>query len=99
MAATRTPDFRRDDAPPREPGEKAADKANRATSDLEEAIMQTVDPDSWQPAKGYAPGSITYVSETGSLVIRQSWSAHRKIVRLLLDLREAKAAGERERTK
>jgi hypothetical protein len=56
--------------------------------DLEKAIMKTVEPGSWDETKG--PASITYVKESGSLVIRQTWGAHTKIVNLLRDLRQAK---------
>jgi hypothetical protein len=56
--------------------------------DLEKAIMKTVEPGSWDETKG--PASITYVKESGSLVIRHTWGAHSKIVDLLRNLRQAK---------
>jgi hypothetical protein len=59
--------------------------------DLETAIMKTIDPESWEEKEG--PGSMTYVSEAGSLVIRQTSAAHEQILQLLRDLREAKRAG------
>jgi hypothetical protein len=74
------------------PAEKAAPKDKPAIlrpGDLEKAIMKTVEPDSWDDTKKN-PASITYVKESGSLVIRQSWGAHTKILDLLRDLREAK---------
>jgi hypothetical protein len=37
---------------------------------------------------------ITYVKESGSLVIRQTWGTHVKILELLRGLREAKRSGE-----
>jgi hypothetical protein len=64
--------------------------------DLEKAIMKTVEPESWDETKG--PASITYVKESGSLVIRQTWGGHTKILELLRDLREAKekAGGDKK---
>ena len=59
--------------------------------DLEEAIIATIQPDSWEEVSG--PGSLTYVKESGSLVIRQTLSVHRDILQLLRDLREAKRLG------
>jgi hypothetical protein len=64
-------------------------------ADLEEAITRSIDPDSWEPHE-HGSGSLTYVRETGSLVIRQSWSVHRGILQLLRDLREAKRLGAAE---
>ncbi len=63
-------------------------------TDLVEALTTTIEPDSWDELSG--PGSYTYVSETRSLVVRQTWQIHRQILQLLRDLREAKAlpAGE-----
>ncbi len=58
--------------------------------DLETAIVKTIEPDSWDDRKG--PGSMTYVDEAASLVIRQTASAHEQILQLLRDLREAKRA-------
>ena len=73
----------------------AADKATpndtpavMRPGDLEKAIMKTVEPGSWDETKG--PASITYVKESGSLVIRHTWGAHTKIVDLLRNLRQAK---------
>jgi hypothetical protein len=59
--------------------------------DLETAILKTIDPESWDDQKG--PGSMTYVRQSGSLVIRQSASAHERILQLLRDLRQAKRVG------
>ena len=67
----------------------------RRFDDLPQAIEQIV-PDSWEVLSG--PGSFTYVKDTGSLVIRQTWSIHRKIVQLLRDLREAKRLPKRQKT-
>jgi hypothetical protein len=64
-------------------------------TDLEEAITRNIDPDSWE-SQEHGSGSLTYVKETGSLVIRQSWSVHRSILQLLRDLREAKRLGAAE---
>lgn len=63
--------------------------------DLLAALTETIEPDSWEDLSG--PGTLTYVSETGALVIQQSWSVHRKIVQLLRDLREAKRLSERQK--
>lgn len=60
--------------------------------DLETAITKAIEPDSWEHADG--PGSITYVSEAGSFVIRQTTAAHEQILQLLRDLRDAKRAGQ-----
>ncbi|MBI3862681.1 MAG: hypothetical protein HY290_12395 [Planctomycetia bacterium] len=61
--------------------------------DLETAITKTIDPDSWDDKAG--PASITFVTASGSLVIRQTPPAHEKILRLLRDLREARRIGQR----
>ena len=70
--------------------------------DLETAIVKTIEPYSWgNGAKrphwdGFAAGetgSITYVIEAGSLVIRQTGAIHEQILQLLRDLREAKRVG------
>jgi hypothetical protein len=79
--------------------DKTATKGPPSTmrpGDLKKAITKTVDPDSWDETKG--PASITYVNESQSLVIRQQWGAHTKIVELLRDLREAKrtVSGEKK---
>jgi hypothetical protein len=69
----------------------------RTMGDLERAIRQTIEPKSWDDAKGNeskAPGTIAYVGASGSLVIRQSWPVHRKILKLLRDLREARQLGQ-----
>lgn len=55
---------------------------------LMNAIETTVQPDSWECLSG--PGSMVPVSETNSLVIRQTWSVHRQVLQLLRDLRAAK---------
>jgi len=60
--------------------------------DLETAIVRTIDPASWDDKNG--PGSMTYVREAGSLVIRQRPSVHEQILQLLRDLREAKRVGQ-----
>jgi hypothetical protein len=60
--------------------------------DLERAITKSVEPDSWDETKG--PASLTYVKESGSLVIRQTFAAHEEILQLLRDLREAKRTGQ-----
>src|SRR5262249_46333226 len=74
-------------------GEKGDKKKGPAAAqtigDLERAIKETVEPKSWDE-KSKSPGSIAYVSESGSLVIRQSWPVHRKVLKLLRDLRQAK---------
>jgi hypothetical protein len=66
--------------------------------DLVEAILTNVQPDSWEELSG--PGSLSYVKESGSLVIRQTLQIHREILQLLRDLREAKQMGQvpRERS-
>jgi hypothetical protein len=71
-------------------GEKGVGQVGRARtrSDLVGAILTAVDPDSWEALSG--PGSISYVESTGSLVIRQTWAVHRRVLQLLRDLREAK---------
>jgi hypothetical protein len=56
------------------------------------AITATIDPDSWEELSG--DGSSTPMRQAGSLVIRQTWSVHRKILQLLRDLREAKRLGQ-----
>ncbi|MGE5191700.1 MAG: hypothetical protein ACM3U2_04305 [Deltaproteobacteria bacterium] len=68
--------------------------AVRRAGDLEWAIMNAVEPDSWETLSG--PGTCTYVEKSGSLVIRQTWGTHMKVLELLRDLREAKtkAGGE-----
>ncbi len=63
----------------------------RRVPELERAITETIEPDSWADMSG--PGTYTYVSESGGLVIRQTWQVHRKILQLLRDLREAKRSG------
>jgi hypothetical protein len=60
--------------------------------DLVEAILTTIQPDSWEELSG--PGSLTYVKESGCLVIRQTLQVHREILQLLRDLREAKKMGQ-----
>ncbi len=59
--------------------------------DLVDAIIANIQPDSWEELSG--PGSLTYVKESGSLVIRQTFPVHREILQLLRDLREAKRLG------
>ena len=77
-----------DDKAPTDKGAPKDKPAVRRAGDLENAIMNAVEPDSWEVLSG--PGTCTYVEKSGSLVIRQSWGAHTKIVDLLRDLREAK---------
>jgi hypothetical protein len=60
--------------------------------DLERAIAKTIEPDSWEEQNG--PGSMTYVHEAGSLVIRQTAATHEQILQLLRDLRDAKRVGQ-----
>jgi hypothetical protein len=57
-------------------------------------ITTTIDPDSWEELSG--EGSSMAVQQAGSLVIRQTWSVHRKILQLLRDLRESKRLGQAE---
>jgi hypothetical protein len=58
------------------------------TDDLVSAI-KTVAPATWMDA-GEGSGTITYVKESGSLVIHQTAGTHAKILELLRGLREAK---------
>jgi hypothetical protein len=60
--------------------------------DLVEAILINLEPESWEELSG--PGTLTYVKESGSLVIRQTLQVHREILQLLRDLREAKKMGQ-----
>jgi hypothetical protein len=64
-------------------------------SDLVKAILTTIEPDSWEHLSG--PGSYSYVAESQSLVIRQTWAVHRRILQLLRDLREAKGKAKKEK--
>jgi len=64
----------------------------RRPPDLTYAITTTIQPDSWEELSG--PGSLTYVKEAGSLVIRQTREVHAEILQLLRDLREAKRMGQ-----
>ncbi len=61
---------------------------------LMNAISTTVQPDSWEELSG--PGSMVPVRQTSSLVVRQTWSVHRKVLQLLRDLRAAKRLAEAE---
>ncbi len=65
-------------------------------SNLVQAIITNIQPDSWEELSG--PGSWTYVRETGSLVIRQTWHIHREILQLLRDLRAARGKAGAEKT-
>jgi hypothetical protein len=56
--------------------------------DLVDAIITTIEPDSWANLSG--PGTLVYVKETGCLVIKQTRSAHDQILQLLRDLRKSK---------
>jgi hypothetical protein len=60
--------------------------------DLVSAI-KTVAPATWMDASE-GIGTITYVKESGSLVIHQTWDTHAKILELLRGLREAKRSAE-----
>jgi hypothetical protein len=76
----------------RQPEDKEIPKGTQAAEgrgDLEMAIARTIDPDSWNRKKG--PASMTYVRESGSLVIHQSRGAHYQILQLLRGLRAAKS--------
>lgn len=52
------------------------------------AISTTIEPDSWEDLSG--PGSVSPIRETNSLVVRQTWGMHRKVLQLLRDLRAAR---------
>ena len=75
-----------------EPKEVDADKEGpvkvSGKSRLMHAITSTVEPDSWEEQGG--PGMIVSVGQPSSLVIRQTWGAHKKVLQLLRDLRAAK---------
>lgn len=62
--------------------------AQRRDFSLMDAITTTIQPDSWEDLSG--PGSMVYASDLGCLVIRQTQSAHREIVKLLRLWREAR---------
>src|SRR5260370_1072572 len=72
--------------------ENATRPGSHLYSALINAITATIDPDSWEELSG--DGSSTPMRQAGSLVIRQTWSVHRKILQLLRDLREAKRFGQ-----
>ena len=77
------------------PDEKGAFRRQPTESrpgDLETAITKAIEPDLWNEKKG--PGSMTYVSEAGCLVIHQTWWGHEQILQLLRDLRDAKRLGQ-----
>jgi hypothetical protein len=63
-----------------------------SSDDLVGAI-KTIAPETWLDASE-GSGMITYVKDSGSLVIRQSWGTHAKILELLRGLREAKRSAE-----
>lgn len=69
-------------------GECVCAPARRRYSDLVVAINTAIEPASWDSLSG--PGSMVYVKNAGSLVIRQTPALHREILQLLRDLREAK---------
>jgi hypothetical protein len=73
-------------------GAENGDRAPRSRPDLIEAILTNIQPDTWEELSG--PGSLTYVKEAGSLVIRQTREVHAEILQLLRDLREAKRLGQ-----
>jgi hypothetical protein len=79
-----------DDQPRDQKGAPTRSPSESRPGDLETAIVKTIEPESWDDKKG--PGSMTYVEEAGSLVIRQTASAHEQILQLLRDLRVAKRA-------
>lgn len=81
-----------DDQPLEGQGDARRSPAESRPGDLEMAIAKSIEPDSWDETKG--PGSMTYVREPGSLVIRQTAGAHEQILQLLRDLREAKRLGQ-----
>jgi hypothetical protein len=89
---------RRVDIEERQRKENTAEKPTRPGSPatsytaLIQTITTTIDPDSWEELSGV--GSSMAVQQAGSLVIRQTWSVHRKILQLLRDLREAKRLGQ-----
>ena len=78
---------------PAEPAPAADARPGRRSkvNELMNALTSTIQPDSWEELSG--PGCLTYVSATGSLVIRQTRPVHREIVQLLRDLRAAKRVG------
>jgi len=87
--------------PPVAAGEGAADGGTRVVKGnsfgtLMNAIERTVEPDSWEEVSG--PGTMQPVHQSGSLVIRQTLAAHRQILQLLRDLREAKGTMGREKS-
>jgi hypothetical protein len=80
------------------PAEPTGDAEGGGThrSELATAIRSAVEPETWEQPKNAA--SITYVTESRSLVIRQTWGAHAEILELLRDLREAKGKPGGEKT-
>ena len=60
----------------------------RDYTSLMNAISTTIEPDSWEELSG--PGSMIPVHVSGSLVVRQTWNVHRKVLQLLRDLRAAR---------
>jgi hypothetical protein len=78
------------DQPRDEKGATGRTSLESRRGDLETAIVKSIEPESWDENKG--PGSMTYIAEAGSLVIRQSSWVHDQILDLLRDLREAKRA-------
>jgi hypothetical protein len=60
----------------------------RSYAALMTAISTSIEPDTWEDLSG--PGSMIPVFVSGSLVVRQTWSVHRKVLQLLRDLREAR---------
>jgi len=58
---------------------------------LMHVIESTVEPDSWEALSG--PGAMSAVPQSGSLVIRQTLTVHRRVLQLLRDLRDSKRLG------
>jgi len=76
------------DQPTEKYGAPSCPPSTLRPGDLETTIKTTIDPESWDEKEGL--GLMKYVSESGSLVIRQRPSAHEQILQLLSDLRESK---------
>jgi general secretion pathway protein D len=58
---------------------------------LMHVIESTVEPDTWEALSG--PGAMSPVPQSGSLVIRQTLTVHRRVLQLLRDLRDSKRLG------
>ena len=77
---------------PKENNAEIAARPGSPYTALINTITATIDPDSWEELSG--EGSSMPVRQAGSLVIRQTWSVHRKVLQLLRDLRESKQLGQ-----